>query len=43
MNISKNIKVLFVEDDAMIRSMFYTMLSSFFDKLEVAIDGKDAL
>jgi len=43
MNVNKNLKILYVEDEDMVRSIFYNILSSFFNTVEVAIDGEDGL
>ncbi len=40
---SKNIKVLYVEDDAVAREYISEFLSTIFDNLIIAIDGEDGL
>lgn len=41
--ITKNLKVLCAEDDESIRKNLYLVLSEFFDQVDVAVDGQDAL
>jgi response regulator RpfG family c-di-GMP phosphodiesterase len=41
MNISKNLKVLIVEDDALLRGELESILSVVFDDITFAVDGKD--
>jgi len=41
--ISKNIKLLYVEDDDSIREIMYTFLSKFFDSIDLAKDGQEGL
>lgn len=40
---SKNLSLLYVEDDIDTRTQFITMLEVLFKNLSVAVDGQDAL
>jgi putative nucleotidyltransferase with HDIG domain len=39
MSINKNLRILYVEDEENIRKIFHSILSSFFNKVEIAVDG----
>lgn len=40
---SKTLNVLFAEDNEDVREQIHKMLSNFFDNIDVALDGKEAL
>ncbi len=41
--ISKNLKILYVEDDPTVRSKMTSLLKNFFDHIDVAVDGSDGI